>query len=81
MSLHVSSAPHVHGKDSTRSIMGDVLIALIPATVMGVYCFGLNAALLVVLGIASAAASLSEANATDGMRTLEEVMKLYNELR
>lgn len=54
MSLHVSSAPHVHGKDSTRSIMGDVLIALLPATVMGVYCFGLNAALLVILGTASA---------------------------
>ena len=35
----------------------------------------------IVLGIASAAASLSEASATDGMRTEAEVMKLYNELR
>lgn len=35
----------------------------------------------IVLGIGSAAASLSEANATDGMRTKEEVMKLYNDLR
>jgi len=35
----------------------------------------------IVLGIASAAASLSEASATDGMRTMEEVMKLYSELR
>lgn len=35
----------------------------------------------IVLGIASAAASLSEANATDGMRAKAEVMKLYNSLR
>lgn len=35
----------------------------------------------IVLGIASAAASLSEANATDGMRTEADVKKLYAELR
>lgn len=35
----------------------------------------------IILGIGSAAASLSEAGATEGMRTKEEVMKLYNELR
>ena len=33
------------------------------------------------LGIASAAASLSEANATDGMRSEAEVRRLYAELR
>ena len=35
----------------------------------------------IVLGIASAAASLSEASATDGLRTQAEVMALYNRLR
>ena len=54
MSLHVSSAPHVHSKDSTQTIMRDVLIAMLPTTVMGVYVFGLNAALLCVLGVAAA---------------------------
>ena len=54
MSLHVSSAPHVHSKDSTQTIMRDVLIAMLPTTVMGVYAFGLNAALLCVLGVAAA---------------------------
>ena len=54
MSLHVSSAPHVHSKDSTQTIMRDVLIAMLPTTVMGVYCFGFNAALLCVLGLAAA---------------------------
>ena len=43
MSLHVSSAPHVHSKDSTQTIMRDVLIAMLPTTVMGVYAFGFNA--------------------------------------
>ncbi len=33
------------------------------------------------LGVASAAASLSEANATDGMRSEAEVRRLYAELR
>lgn len=35
----------------------------------------------IVLGIASAACSLSEANATDGMRSEEDALKLYRELR
>ena len=35
----------------------------------------------IVLGIASAACSLSEASATDGMRSEAEVIKLYNSLR
>lgn len=35
----------------------------------------------IVLGIASAACSLSEANATDGMRSEEEALRLYRELR
>ncbi|MBQ8507895.1 MAG: carbohydrate kinase family protein [Clostridia bacterium] len=35
----------------------------------------------IVLGIGSAACSLSEASATDGMRSEEEVLKLYNSLR
>ena len=35
----------------------------------------------IVLGIASAAASLSEASATDGMRSIAECKKLYEELR
>ena len=35
--LHVSSTPHIHQKgSSTRNIMLDVVIALIPATIAGV---------------------------------------------
>ena len=41
--LTISSSPHVHSKTTTRTIMGDVLIALAPAMLMGVYVFGLRA--------------------------------------
>lgn len=42
---------------------------------------GIKLETAIELGIGSAAASLSEASATDGMRTLAEVEKLYAELR
>ena len=41
--LNVSSNPHVRDKNSTSSIMLDVLIALIPATIFGIYNAGDNA--------------------------------------
>ena len=31
----VSDSPHIRGKRTTRGIMLDVLVALLPATVMG----------------------------------------------
>ena len=34
--LVISPAPHVHGKNDTRRMMGDVLIALLPALVVSV---------------------------------------------
>ncbi len=46
--LNVSSSPHVRDNSSTKSIMRDVIIALIPATMVGLYNFGVQA-LLVIL--------------------------------
>ena len=46
--LNVSSSPHVRDNSSTKSIMRDVVIALIPATLVGIYNFGVRA-LLVIL--------------------------------
>ena len=46
--LNVSSSPHVRDKSSTKSIMRDVCIALIPATLVGIGNFGVRA-LLVIL--------------------------------
>ena len=47
----VSSAPHLRSKDSINSIMQDVFIALIPASFMGVYFFGLRAILIIALSV------------------------------
>lgn len=46
--LNVSSSPHVRDNSSTKSIMRDVVIALLPATIVGVYNFRISA-LLVIL--------------------------------
>ena len=46
--LNVSSSPHVRDNSSTKSIMRDVVIALIPATLVGIYNFRISA-LLVIL--------------------------------
>ncbi len=46
--LNVSSSPHVRDNSSTKSIMRDVVIALLPATIVGIYNFRISA-LLVIL--------------------------------
>ena len=47
--LHLSVSPHTHCGRSTSSIMLDVLIALLPATIASVLLFGLNALLVVAV--------------------------------
>lgn len=54
----VSSSPHLHTSLTTTRIMLDVIIALLPTTVIGIIFFGINAAL--VIAVAIAAAILSE---------------------
>lgn len=50
---NVSVSPHVRDKSSTQKIMADVAIALIPTLAFGVYRFGLNALMLILVSIAS----------------------------
>lgn len=54
MGFNISSAPHIRGKDTTQSIMLDVIIALLPTTIAGVVSFGANALMLVAVSVASA---------------------------
>lgn len=51
--LSVSSSPHIVSKTDTKTIMGMVLIALIPAFAVGVYQFGLRAAILTAVCVVS----------------------------
>ena len=41
--LILSSSPHIHTRDSSRRIMLDVIIALLPAAIAGVVIFGVKA--------------------------------------
>lgn len=50
--LNISSSPHVRDKSSTRSIMWDVIFALIPTSIFGIYNFGIRAAVLIAVCIA-----------------------------
>ncbi|MBM7556171.1 RnfABCDGE type electron transport complex subunit D [Halanaerobacter jeridensis] len=52
--LTVSPAPHIRGPESISEIMRSVIIALLPATLFGVYYFGLHALLLVASCVISA---------------------------
>lgn len=45
---HMSASPHVRSQVTTKSIMRDVCIALIPTGVFGISYFGLNALLLIL---------------------------------
>lgn len=53
----ISSSPHVRSEDSTAGIMLDVIIGLLPASIMGVYNFGLPAFIRILICIACCAAS------------------------
>lgn len=57
MNLKLSPAPHVLKADNTRRLMLDVVIALVPASLAGVYFFGVKALMLLVLSMASAVLS------------------------
>ena len=50
---NVSSSPHVRSSITTRQIMLDVLIAMIPACIVGIYNFGVNALLVILATVAA----------------------------
>lgn len=54
---NVSSSPHVRAKDTSARIMLYVVIALLPASVFGIWNFGLRALLLILVCIATCVAS------------------------
>ncbi len=56
-SLTVSSSPHLHAEGSTRLIMLDVLIALLPATFASIWLFGWRALLIELTCILACVAS------------------------
>lgn len=52
--MKVSSNPHIRSKATTGNIMLSVIIALLPAAGFGIYNFGLDALILILVTVASA---------------------------
>jgi electron transport complex protein RnfD len=52
--LTVSSPPHLYGSDTTKRIMRDVVIALLPACAFAVYAYGMKALLVLIVSVVSA---------------------------
>lgn len=56
--LHLSASPHIHSSHSTRNVMLDVIISLLPAAIAGIVIFGLRA--FVVIAVCIGTCVLSE---------------------
>ena len=56
LKLLASSNPHIRSNEDTRSLMLDVIIALLPALAMSVYVFGATALISAVVSVAAAVA-------------------------
>lgn len=53
INLLAGSSPHIKNNETTKRIMLDVIIALLPATLAALYFFGLQAALLIIVTVIS----------------------------
>lgn len=53
----MAAGPHIHSKDSSRRIMLDVILALLPATIAAVVLYGLPALWIILVCVAAAVAS------------------------
>jgi len=51
--LNISSSPHIRGARTTRSLMLDVLIALVPVLAAGIFAYGYRAALIWAISVGS----------------------------
>lgn len=51
--MKISSSPHIRDKESTTNIMGQVIVALMPATIFGIYNFGIKAFATILITIVS----------------------------
>jgi len=82
----VSIGPHIRSDVRTARIMWEVTLSLIPAGIVGVYMFGINALFVIIASIASAAATEAAIQAIarrriailDGSAVLTGLLLAYN---
>ncbi len=53
MNGQVTSSPHLHSGESIRGIMLDVIFALVPAGIAGVFFFGIRALMIILVSVAT----------------------------
>lgn len=51
--MKISSSPHIRDRETTANIMGQVIVALMPAAIFGVYNFGINALITIFITVVS----------------------------
>lgn len=51
--MTISSSPHIRDKETTTNLMGQVIVALMPATIFGIYNFGIHALSVILVSIVS----------------------------
>ncbi len=49
--MKISSSPHIRDRETTQGIMKQVIAALLPAAIFGIYNFGAHAALVLIVSI------------------------------
>ena len=57
MTLHYTTSPHLRGKDTTARLMRDVILALLPALIVGIALQGVRALLVTLISVAAAVAA------------------------
>ena len=55
--FNVSTSPHIRSEETTGRLMADVVIALMPASIFGVYQFGLRALAIMLLSMLTCVAT------------------------
>ncbi len=52
--LFAAPSPHIHGGEKTQQIMGDVILAMVPALAVSSYVLGLRVLMITAISVASA---------------------------
>lgn len=55
--LNVSISPHIRSRETTATVMADVIIALLPSVIVGVWVFGARAFAITMLSVTTCVAS------------------------
>lgn len=69
----ISSSPHIHTPSSVSNIMLKVIIALMPATIWGIYAFGFRALVVLLVSIVSAVLVEYLLGKIDGKNTISDL--------